>query len=145
MCTPSMPGQGNTFWSTGAPGMTAEETKALPRMDPELIAWGGITAVAERGRERTAALEKWKAENPERYQEGLREQERANQPAQQAPTAPATPAAAKQDARSARKGAGGGGGGGGGSSSQNTLLTPGAPEGIEPGELNLAKTSLLGL
>lgn len=137
MCmAPSMPGAGNTFWTDGAPGMTAEETKALPKLTPDLIAWGGISSVAERSRERSAALEKWKADNPERYQEGLRAQEQAasGQPAQ----------SRTQAASSARQGAGGSGGGAG-ASSANTLLTGGATQGVDPSALDLSKNTLLGL
>ncbi len=135
MCmAPSMPGAGNTFWTTGAAGMTPEEQQALPSLTPEAIAWGGISTVAQLGQERTAALDKWKAENPERYQEGLRAQEQAasGQP-------PKT-----QTATDARRGAGGSGGGG--ASSANTLLTgAGEARGVDPGALDLSKNTLLGL
>lgn len=136
MCTPSMPGQGNAFWTTGAPGMTADEAGALPGLDPGTIAWGGIEGIAARRNERADAIEKWKAANPERYQQGLRDAEANGQ----------NPAAApgQQAARAAQPGAGGGGGGGG-SSSQNTLLTSGATDGVNPNALDLSKTTLLGL
>lgn len=135
MCVaPSMPSAGgNTFWSSGAPGMTPEETEALPGLTSELLAWGGIGGVAERGQERTAALEKWKADNPERYQEALRAQEQAASGEQ-----PRT-----QSAQSARQGAGGSGGGG--ASSLNTLLTSGTTQGVAAGDLDLSKSTLLGL
>lgn len=135
MCmAPSMPGAGNPFWSNGAPGMTPEEAKALPGLTPEAIAWGGISTVAQLGQERTAAMDKWKAENPERYQEGLRAQERAasGQPQR------------TQAATDARKGAGGSGGGG--ASSANTLLTgAGDTQGVDPAALDLSEKTLLGL
>lgn len=130
-----MPGQGNAFWTTGAPGMTAEEAGALPGLDPGTIAWGGIEGIAEQRNARAAAIEQWKSANPERYQQALREMEQGNQPAQEP---------ARQAARAARDGAGSGGGGGG-SSSQNTLLTSGATEGVDPNALDLSKTTLLGL
>lgn len=133
MCmAPSMPGAPNSFWSTGAPGMTPEEAKALPALTPEAIAWGGVGGVAQLGQDRTAAIERWKAENPERYQEGLRAQEQAasGQPQR------------TQAAQSARQGAGGSGGGG--ASSLNTLLTSGT-QGIDPAALDLSKNTLLGL
>ncbi|WP_131798563.1 hypothetical protein [Achromobacter insolitus] len=115
--------------------MTAEEQNALPSLTPDLIAWGGISGVAQRSQERTAALDKWKAENPERYQEGLRAQEQAasGQPQR------------TQTASNARQGAGGSGGGAG-ASSANTLLTgAGATQGVDPAALDLSKNTLLGL
>ncbi|WP_143218624.1 hypothetical protein [Achromobacter xylosoxidans] len=115
--------------------MTPEEAKALPGLTPEAIAWGGISSVAGIGQERTAAMDKWKAENPERYQAGLRAQELAasGQPQR------------TQTATDARKG-GGGSGGGAGSSSANTLLTgTGNTQGADPSALDLSKNTLLGL
>lgn len=136
MCmAPSMPGTGNTFWTTGAAGMTPEEQQALPSLTPEAITWGGISTVAQLSQDRKAALDKWKAENPERYQEGLREQER-----QASGQAPRT-----QAATDARRGAGGSGGGAG-ASSTNTLLTGrGESQGVDPSALDLSKSTLLGL
>jgi len=134
MCmTPSMPGAGNPFWTSGAAGMTPEETNALPQLTAESIAWGGISDVANLSQQRKAAIEKWKTENPERYQEGLRAQEQAasGQPQR------------TQAATNARQGAGGSGGGG--ASSINTLLTSGTTQGVDPSALDLSKNTLLGL
>ncbi|WP_238919389.1 hypothetical protein [Achromobacter xylosoxidans] len=124
--------------------MTAEELSALPtwkdtgfQMDVDEIA---KTQEQMRGvkKQREAAMEEWKAANPERYQEALRRQRIAAG----LESEPAPPA--QQAARSARKGAGSGSGGSG-PSSAGTLLTTGAPAGIDPGSLDLSKATLLGL
>lgn len=75
-------------------------------------------------------MEKWKAENPKRYQEGLRAQ-RQTEPQR------------SQAAQTARSGAGGSGGGG--ASSIDTLLTSGTTQGVDPSALDLSKNTLLGL
>lgn len=133
MCmAPSMPSQGG-YWQTPTPGMTPEEAGKLPELSLDLILSGGIGGIANAKQERDAALEKWKTENPERYQEGLRAQEQAasGQPQR------------TQNATNARQGAGGSGGGG--ASSLNTLLTSGTTQGVVPGDLDLSKSTLLGL
>lgn len=116
--------------------MTPEEANTLPSLSSELLAYGGIGGVMQTKQERDGAMEKWKADNPERYQEGLRAQERA--------AAGQQPAQRTQAATKARSGAGGPGGGG--ASSQNTLLTgAGASQGVDPGALDLSKNTLLGM
>lgn len=131
MCmAPSMPGQGG-YWQTAVPGMTPEEAKSLPSLSLDNMFSAGIGGVAELKQQRDAAIDKWKSENPERYQAALQEQ--SGQPV------------VRQDAQNARRGAGGGGGGGAGASSANTLLTSGATQGVDPAALDLSKNTLLGL
>lgn len=145
MCTPSMPGAANQldYWKVGAAGMTQDEIDALPTYTGAYDADAEADGRTQAGMNalqpiRDAAIEKWKAENPERYQEALRKQRIAAG----LESEPAPPA--QQAARTARKGAGGGGGGSG-PSSAGTLLTTGAPVGIDPGSLDLSKATLLGL
>lgn len=133
MCmAPSIP-TGPSYWQTATPGMTPEEAKQLPELSLDLLFSGGIGGIAATKQARDAAMEKWKTENPERYQEGLRAQEQAASGEQ-----PRT-----QSAQSARQGAGGSGGGG--ASSIDTLLTSGATQGVAAGDLDLSKSTLLGL
>lgn len=132
MCmAPSMP-SGPGYWQTPVPGMTPEEAKKLPELSLDLIFSGGIGGIANAKQERDVAMEKWKTENPERYQEGLRAQEQAASGQQ-----PRT-----QTAQNARQGAGGAGGGN--ASSIDTLLTSGT-QGVDPSALDLSKNTLLGL
>ncbi|WP_175172415.1 hypothetical protein [Achromobacter pestifer] len=115
--------------------MTAEESNLLPNWTSPAAAVDGVVDLALLKQQRDAAMEKWKTDNPERYQQGLRAQERAAS-GQQTRT---------QAATNARQGAGGSGGGSG-ASSANTLLTgAGASQGVDPGALDLSKNTLLGL
>lgn len=131
MCTPSLPQAGPSYWQSGAPGMNPDEISALPQYDIGDVG-GSITAIAEKKRERDAAINTWIDKNPERYQEALRLEREGPKPEP-----------GQQAARTARKGAGGGGGGG--SSSAGTLLTAGATTGVNPSDLDLSKNTLLGL
>lgn len=148
MCTPSIPGAvaQPSYWKVGAAGMTQDEIDALPTYTGGYDADAEADGTTQAGMNalqslRDAAIEKWKLENPERYQEGLRKQRIAAG----LESEPAPPA--RQAGKSPRKGAGGGGGGGSGSgpSSAGTLLTPGATDGVNPGDLDLSKNTLLGL
>lgn len=135
MCmAPSTPNAGGGYWQTAVPGMTPEESGALPTWTAAGAAVDGVVDMAATKQQRDAAMEKWKTENPERYQEGLRAQQRAA-----SGQAPRT-----QAASNARQGAGGSGGGG--ASSANTLLTgAGSTQGVDPSALDLSKNTLLGL
>lgn len=132
MCmAPNMPNQGG-YWYTAVPGMTQNEVNSLPSLNNITVdADGGL---AELKRQRDAAMEKWKTDNPERYQQGLRDQEQAAS-GQQTRT---------QAAQTARRGAGGTAGGGS-ASSIDTLLTSGTTQGVDPSALDLSKNTLLGL
>ena len=121
------------YWQTSVAGMNAEESKALPSLSLEAISTGNISTIANLKQERDAAMEKWKAENPDRYQEGLRAQERAASGQSQR----------TQAATNARTGAGGSGGGG--ASSIDTLLTGTNTQGVDPSALDLSKNTLLGM
>ncbi len=123
------------YWQTSVAGMNAQESRALPNWDSPGAAVDGVVDLALLKQQRDAAMEKWKTENPERYQEGLRAKERAASGQSQR----------TQAATSARSGAGGSGGGAG-ASSANTLLTgTGASQGVDPSALDLSKNTLLGL
>ncbi|OZI58718.1 hypothetical protein [Bordetella genomosp. 1] len=133
MCTATAPGQaGPTYWTSGAPGMTAQEVGDLPKLDAETIygAFGG--SVIQRKQERETAIEKWKTDNPDRYNQALEQQKWG-------PNGPP-----KQGQRTATRGAGAEAGAGG-ASSANTLLTGDPTQGVDPSQLDLAKQSLLGL
>ncbi|KAA5926363.1 hypothetical protein F1536_12485 [Achromobacter xylosoxidans] len=115
--------------------MTPDEIGALPTYragyDADAEASGLTQATMNAVRtKREEAMEKWKADNPGRYQAALQEQ--SGQPV------------VRQNAQNARRGAGGTAGGGT-ASSINTLLTSGSTQGVDPSSLDLAKSTLLGL